>query len=112
MMRPGAHGHLGLRIEAAWRYSPDTELVRDVGYRDVMATSIPNCSVLGLSIDAGTYRTDLAQWALEDFESQGLDAKGLQFKKRVLQMTKGGDRGGTDANASNPRGAASGNADR
>jgi NitT/TauT family transport system substrate-binding protein len=41
--------------------------------------------------DAGTYRTDLAQKALEGLNSQGLDTKGLPFKKRLVQVTKGGE---------------------
>jgi NitT/TauT family transport system substrate-binding protein len=41
--------------------------------------------------DTGTYRTDLAQKALEGLNSQGLDTKGLQFKKRLVQVTKGGE---------------------
>jgi NitT/TauT family transport system substrate-binding protein len=41
--------------------------------------------------DVGTYRTDLAQQALNALSSQGLDTKGLQFKKRSVQVTKGGE---------------------
>jgi NitT/TauT family transport system substrate-binding protein len=41
--------------------------------------------------DAGTYRTDLAQKALEGLNGQGLDTKGLPFKKRLVQVTKGGE---------------------
>lgn len=41
--------------------------------------------------DVGTYRTDLAQQALNALSSQGLDTKGLQFKKRSVQLTKGGE---------------------
>jgi ABC-type sugar transport system ATPase subunit len=41
--------------------------------------------------DAGTYRTDLAQKALEALNSQGLDSRGLDFKKRVVRVTKGGE---------------------
>jgi NitT/TauT family transport system substrate-binding protein len=41
--------------------------------------------------DAGTYRTDLAQKALEALNSQGLDSRGLHFKKRLVQVTKGGE---------------------
>jgi NitT/TauT family transport system substrate-binding protein len=41
--------------------------------------------------DAGTYRTDLAQKAVEGLNSQGLDTKGLPFKKRLVQVTKGGE---------------------
>jgi NitT/TauT family transport system substrate-binding protein len=41
--------------------------------------------------DVGTYRTDLAQQALNALSSQGLDTKGLQFKKRPVQVTKGGE---------------------
>ena len=41
--------------------------------------------------DAGTYRTDLAQRALDGLNAQGLDIKGLSFKKRLVQVTKGGE---------------------
>jgi NitT/TauT family transport system substrate-binding protein len=41
--------------------------------------------------DDGTYRTDLAQKALDDLNSQGLDTRGLDFKKRTVQVTKGGE---------------------
>ena len=41
--------------------------------------------------DVGTYRTDLAQQALNALSSQGLDTKGLQFKKHSVQVTKGGE---------------------
>jgi NitT/TauT family transport system substrate-binding protein len=41
--------------------------------------------------DVGTYRTDLAQQALNALSSQGLDTKGLQFKNRPVQVTKGGE---------------------
>jgi NitT/TauT family transport system substrate-binding protein len=41
--------------------------------------------------EAGTYRTDLAQKALETLDNQGLDSKGLHFKKRSVQVTKGGE---------------------
>ena len=41
--------------------------------------------------DAGTYRTDLAQRALDGLNAQGLDIKGLPFKKRLVQVTKGGE---------------------
>jgi NitT/TauT family transport system substrate-binding protein len=41
--------------------------------------------------DAGAYRTDLAQKALDDLTSQGLDIRGLAFTKRIVQVTKGGE---------------------
>lgn len=41
--------------------------------------------------DAGTYRTDLAQKALEALNRQGLDSRGLDFKKHVVRVTKGGE---------------------
>jgi NitT/TauT family transport system substrate-binding protein len=41
--------------------------------------------------DTGTYRTDLAQKALEGLNSQGLDTQGVDFKKRLVQVTKGGE---------------------
>jgi NitT/TauT family transport system substrate-binding protein len=41
--------------------------------------------------DSGTYRTDLAQKALDSLNSQGLDTRGLDFKKRLVQVTKGGE---------------------
>lgn len=41
--------------------------------------------------DAGTYRTDLAQQALEELQRQGLETQGLGFTKRTVQITKGGD---------------------
>ena len=41
--------------------------------------------------DAGTYRTDLAQKALEGLNGQGLETKGLQFKKHIVRVTRGGE---------------------
>jgi NitT/TauT family transport system substrate-binding protein len=41
--------------------------------------------------DAGTYRTDLTQKALDDLNSQGLDTRGLDFQKHRVQVTKGGE---------------------
>jgi NitT/TauT family transport system substrate-binding protein len=41
--------------------------------------------------DAGTYRTDLAHKALEALSNQGLDTRGVDFKKRSVQVTKGGE---------------------
>jgi NitT/TauT family transport system substrate-binding protein len=41
--------------------------------------------------DSGTYRTDLTQKALDALNSQGLDTRGLDFKKRSVQVTKGGE---------------------
>jgi len=41
--------------------------------------------------DAGTYRTDLAQQALEALHHQGLESQGLGFKKRTVRITKGGE---------------------
>jgi NitT/TauT family transport system substrate-binding protein len=41
--------------------------------------------------DAGAYRTDLAQKALEALDSQGFDSRGLHFKKRLVPVTKGGE---------------------
>ena len=41
--------------------------------------------------DAGTYRTDLTQKALDDLNSQGLDTRGLAFQKHRVQVTKGGE---------------------
>jgi NitT/TauT family transport system substrate-binding protein len=43
------------------------------------------------SPDAATYRTDLTQKALDSLNSQGLDTRGLDFKKRIVQVTKGGE---------------------
>jgi NitT/TauT family transport system substrate-binding protein len=39
----------------------------------------------------GAYRTDLAQKALDELNQQGLDTRGLGFKKRLVQLTKGGE---------------------
>lgn len=39
----------------------------------------------------GTYRTDLAQKALDALVKQGLDTQGLTFKKRLVQVTRGGE---------------------
>jgi NitT/TauT family transport system substrate-binding protein len=41
--------------------------------------------------DTGTYRTDLAQKAVEGLNSQGLDIRGVDFKKRLVPVTKGGE---------------------
>jgi NitT/TauT family transport system substrate-binding protein len=41
--------------------------------------------------DEGAYRTDLAQKALDELNRQGLDTQGLDFKKRTVQLTKGGE---------------------
>lgn len=41
--------------------------------------------------DAGTYRTDLAQQAIEELRHQGLESQGLHFKKRPVHITKGGE---------------------
>jgi NitT/TauT family transport system substrate-binding protein len=41
--------------------------------------------------DEGAYRTDLAQKALDDLNHRGLDTRGLDFKKRTVQVTKGGE---------------------
>ena len=41
--------------------------------------------------DAGTYRTDLAQAALEELHRQGFETQGLGFTKRTVQITKGGE---------------------
>jgi NitT/TauT family transport system substrate-binding protein len=41
--------------------------------------------------DAGTYRPDLAQQALEELRRQGLDSQGLDFKKRPVRITRGGE---------------------
>ncbi|MGH8059210.1 MAG: ABC transporter substrate-binding protein, partial [Candidatus Entotheonellia bacterium] len=39
----------------------------------------------------GTYRTALAQTALDALAKQGLDTQGLTFQKRLVQVTKGGE---------------------
>jgi NitT/TauT family transport system substrate-binding protein len=41
--------------------------------------------------DEGAYRTDLAQKALDELNRRGLDTRGLDFKKRTVQVTKGGE---------------------
>jgi NitT/TauT family transport system substrate-binding protein len=41
--------------------------------------------------DEGAYRTDLAQKALDELNRQGLDTRGVDFKKRTVQVTKGGE---------------------
>jgi NitT/TauT family transport system substrate-binding protein len=41
--------------------------------------------------DAGIYRTDLAQDALAELHRQGFETEGLGFKKRTVQITKGGE---------------------
>ena len=41
--------------------------------------------------DAGTCRTDLAQQALEGLHRQGLETQGLDFKKRTVWITRGGE---------------------
>jgi NitT/TauT family transport system substrate-binding protein len=41
--------------------------------------------------DEGAYRTDLARKALDELNRQGLDTQGLDFKKRTVQLTKGGE---------------------
>jgi NitT/TauT family transport system substrate-binding protein len=41
--------------------------------------------------DDGAYRTDLAQKALDELNRRGLDTRGLDFKKRTVQVTKGGE---------------------
>jgi NitT/TauT family transport system substrate-binding protein len=41
--------------------------------------------------DAGAFRTDLAQKALDSLNGQGLDTEGVNFKKRLVQVTKGGE---------------------
>ena len=39
----------------------------------------------------GIYRTDLARQALEGLHRQGLDTQGLDFKKRTVRITRGGE---------------------
>ena len=41
--------------------------------------------------DMDTYRTDLTQKALDSLNNQGLDTRGRDFKKRTVQVTKGGE---------------------
>jgi NitT/TauT family transport system substrate-binding protein len=41
--------------------------------------------------DEGAYRTDLAHKALDELNQRGLDTRGLDFKKRTVQVTKGGE---------------------
>jgi NitT/TauT family transport system substrate-binding protein len=41
--------------------------------------------------DAGAYRTDLAQKALDGLNGQGLETRGVNFKKRSVRVTKGGE---------------------
>lgn len=40
---------------------------------------------------AGAHRTDLAQKVLDGLDGQGLDTQGRDFKKRLVQVTKGGE---------------------
>ncbi len=40
---------------------------------------------------ASSYRTELAQKAVGDLDNQGLDTRGLNFKKGTIQVTKGGE---------------------
>jgi NitT/TauT family transport system substrate-binding protein len=41
--------------------------------------------------DEGAYRTDLTQKALDDLNHRGLDTRGLDFKRRLVQLGKGGE---------------------
>jgi NitT/TauT family transport system substrate-binding protein len=41
--------------------------------------------------DSGAYRTDLAQKALDALNAQGLDTKGMNYQKKTVQVTAGGE---------------------
>jgi NitT/TauT family transport system substrate-binding protein len=41
--------------------------------------------------DEGAYRIDLARMALDELNQRGLDTRALDFKKRTVQVTKGGE---------------------
>ncbi|MBL8055951.1 MAG: ABC transporter substrate-binding protein [Anaerolineales bacterium] len=48
-------------------------------------------AVLKAAPDAGAYRTDLAQKALDDLKAQGVDVAGAGFTPQTVQVTEGGN---------------------
>ena len=48
-------------------------------------------AVLKAAPDAGAYRTDLAQKAVDDLKAQGLDVTGAGFTPQTVQVTEGGN---------------------
>jgi NitT/TauT family transport system substrate-binding protein len=58
---------------------------------DLTAAIAQQYQILRHPPDTGAYRTDLAQQALDELNRQGLDTRGLQFKRRIVQVTKGGE---------------------
>jgi NitT/TauT family transport system substrate-binding protein len=71
--------------------SPNGIGLMDRGAFDRTAQIAHDYQIITTTPDAGTYRTDLAQKALGALNSQGLDSRGLDVKKRVVQVTKGGE---------------------
>ena len=72
----------------AWPSPAGTGLM-DVKAFDQAARIAQQYHIIKNKPDEGAYRTDLAQKALDDLNHRGLDIRGLDFKERLVQLTKG-----------------------
>ena len=71
--------------------SPDGIGVMDPDlYQQTVDISV-DFGVLTAAPDDAAVRTDLAQQAVSDLEAEGLDVRGLEFEKRDVEVTPGGE---------------------